>query len=195
MSGFGSHTEHWRIKDEDENMRIEAEIIRDYYETNKAYGNLRRGFSTPDEIKYLVEKAEWDDKEIRGYLVAVPPGAPISKWETPLPSGGEYPSFGYQILYGWLNHGNIQGKMIEIYQKSKFYNPNNKHMLVTWVELNQFDLEEIATEVAMDLQRESESHFWEKSYRMVNEDLAAMELAKQAVGEGYRIFYTCDTQM
>jgi hypothetical protein len=193
MNGFGTHTEHMRMEDED--MRIVAELVRDYDETNKAYGNLRRGFSTPDEIKYLVEKAEWEDKEIRGYLVAVPPGAPISKWETPLPSGGEYPSFGYQILYGWLNHGNLQGKMIEIYQKSKFYNPNNKHMIVTWVELNQFDLEEIANEVAMDLQKENESHFWQKSYRMVNEDLAAMELAKQAVGEGYRIFYTCDTQM
>lgn len=193
MSGFGTHTEHMRIEDED--MRIEAEIVREFYEMNKAYGNLRRGFSTPDEIKYLVEKPEWDDKEIRGYLVAVPPGAPISKWETPLPSGGEYPSFGYQILYGWLNHGNLQGKMIEIYRKSKFYNPNNKHMIVTWVELNQFDLEEIANEVAMDLQKENESHFWNKSFRMVNEDLTAMELAKQAVGEGYRIFYTCDTQM
>ncbi len=193
MSGFGTHTEHMRMEDED--MRIVAELVRDYDETNKHYGNLRRGFSTPDEIKYLVEKAEWDDKEIRGYLVAVPPGAPISKWETPLPSGGEYPSFGYQILYGWLNHGNLQGKMIEIYQKSKFYNPNNKHMIVTWVELNQFDLEEIAMDVAMDLQKENESHFWNKSFRMVNEDLSAMELAKQAVGEGYRIFYTCDTQM
>ena len=193
MSGFGTHTEHMRIEDED--MRIEAEIVREFYEMNKAYGNLRRGFSTPDEIKYLVEKPEWDDKEIRGYLVAVPPGAPMSKWETPLPSGGEYPSFGYQILYGWLNHGNLQGKMIEIYRKSKFYNPNNKHMIVTWVELNQFDLEEIANEVAMDLQKENESHFWNKSFRMVNEDLTAMELAKQAVGEGYRIFYTCDTQM
>jgi len=193
MSRFGSHAEHWRIEDED--MKIIAEIVRDYDETNKAYGNLRRGFSTPDEIKYLVEKAEWDDKEIRGYLVAVPDNAPMSRWETPLPSGGEYPSFGYQILYGWLNHGNLQGKMIEIYQKSKFYNPNNKHMIVTWVELNRFDLEEIAMEVAMDLQKENESHFWNKSYRMVNEDLSAMELAKQAVEEGYRIFYTCDTQM
>jgi len=47
----------------------------------------------------------------------------------------------------------------------------------------------------MDLQKENESHFWHKSFRMVNEDLSAMELAKQAVGEGYRIFYTCDTQM
>lgn len=193
MSGFGTHTEHMRIEDED--MRIEAEIVRDYYEMNKAHGNLRRGFSKPDEIKYLVEKADWDDKEIRGYLVAVPPGAPISKWETPLPSGGEYPSFGYQILYGWLNHGNLQGKMIEIYRKSKFYNPNNKHMIVTWVELDQYHLDDIAMEVAMDLQKENESHFWNKSFRMVNEDLTAMELAKQAVGEGYRIFYTCDTQM
>jgi hypothetical protein len=68
-------------------------------------------------------------------------------------------------------------------------------MIVTWVELNRFDLEEIATEVAMDLQKENESYFWNKSYRMVNEDLSAMELAKQAVEEGYRIFYTCDTQM
>jgi hypothetical protein len=193
MSGFGSHKEHWRMEDED--MRIVAEIVRDYYETNKAHGNLRRGFSTPDEIKYLVEKAEWDDKEIRGYLVAVPDNAPMSKWETPLPSGGEYPSFGYQILYGWLNHGNLQGKMIEIYQKSKFYNPNNKHMIVTWVELDQYDLDNIAMDVAMDLQKENESHFWNKSFRMVNEDLSAMELAKQAVEEGYRIFYTCDTQM
>jgi hypothetical protein len=193
MNGFGTHTEHMRIEDED--MRIEAEIVREFYQQNKAHGNLRRGFSTPDEIKYLVEKAEWDDKEIRGYLVAVPPGAPISKWETPLPSGGEYPSFGYQILYGWLNHGNLQGKMIEIYQKSKFYNPNNKHMIVTWVELDQYNLDNIAMDVAMDLQKENESHFWNKSYRMVNEDLSAMELAKQAVGEGYRIFYTCDTQM
>ena len=193
MSGFGTHTEHRRIMDED--SRIEAEIVREFYEMNKTQGNLRRGFSNPDEIKYLVEKADWDDKEIRGYLVAVPPGAPISKWETPLPSGGEYPSFGYQILYGWLNHGNLQGKMIEIYRKSKFYNPNNKHMIVTWVELDQYHLDDIAMEVAMDLQKENESHFWNKSYRMVNEDLAAMELAKQAVGEGYRIFYTCDTQM
>jgi hypothetical protein len=68
-------------------------------------------------------------------------------------------------------------------------------MIVTWVELNRFDLEEIATEVAMDLQKENESHFWNKSFRMVNEDLSAMALAKQAVEEGYRIFYTCDTQM
>jgi hypothetical protein len=193
MSRFGNHAEHWRIEDED--MRIVAEIVRDYDETNKAHGNLRRGFSTPDEIKYLVEKPDWEDKEIRQYLIAMPPGAPMSKWETPLPSGGEYPSFGYQILYGWLNHGNLQGKMIELYEKSKFYNPNNKHMIVTWVELNRFDLEEIATEVAMDLQKENESYFWNKSYRMVNEDLSAMELAKQAVEEGYRIFYTCDTQM
>ena len=193
MSGFGTHTEHMRIEDED--MRIEAEIVREFYDQNKRHGNLRRGFSTQDEIKYLVEKPEWDDKEIRGYLIATPPNAPMSKWETPLPSGGEYPSFGYQILYGWLNHGNLQGKMIEIYRKSKFYNPNNKHMIVTWVELDQYHLDDIAMEVAMDLQKENESHFWNKSYRMVNEDLRAMELAKQAVGEGYRIFYTCDTQM
>jgi len=189
MSKFGSHKEHWRI--EDENMRIVAE----YHEAQKAGGNLRRGFSTLEEIDFLVNKPDWDDKEIRGYLVAVPPEAPMSKLETPLPAGGEYPSFGYQILYGWLNHGNLQGKMIELYKKSRFYNPNNQYMIVTWVELDKYDLDEIAMEVAMDLQKENESHFWNKSYRMVNEDLSAMELAKQAVEEGYRIFYTCDTQM
>jgi len=131
MSKFGSHKEHWRI--EDENMRIVAE----YHEAQKAGGNLRRGFSTLEEIDFLVNKPDWDDKEIRGYLVAVPPEAPMSKLETPLPAGGEYPSFGYQILYGWLNHGNLQGKMIELYKKSRFYNPNNQYMIVTWVELDK----------------------------------------------------------
>lgn len=193
MSGFGSHVEHMRIEEED--MRIEAEIVREFYEQNKTDNNLRRGFKTTDEINYLVEKSDWETKEIRGYLIAVPANAPMSKWQTPLPVGDAYPSFGHQILYGWLNHGNLQGKMVELYKKSRFYNPNNNLMIVTWVELDQYDLEEIANEVAMDLQKENESHFWNKSYRMVNEDLTAMELAKQAVGEGYRIFYTCDTHM
>lgn len=189
MTGFGTHTEHMRMEDED--MRIVVE----YHEANKAGGNLRRGFKTPGEIKFLVEKPDWEDKEIRAYLVAVPEGAPMSTWETPLPAGGEYPSFGYQILYGWLDHGNLQGKMVEIYKKSKHYNPANNHMIVTWLELDQYDINDIATEVAMDLQQDSESFFWNKSYRMVEEDLTAMNLAKQAVGEGYRIFYTCDTRL
>ncbi len=87
MNGFGTHTEHMRIEDED--MRIKAEI--DYHKSN-------RGFATPEEINFLVNKENWEDKEIRGYLIATPPNAPMSKWETPLPAGGEYPSFGYQIL-------------------------------------------------------------------------------------------------
>ena len=185
MSGFGTHTEHTRIMDEE--ARIEAEL--------KAHENLRRGFETTDEINYLVEKKDWKAKEIRGYLLAVPENAPMNKWGNPLPSGGEYPSFGHQILYGWLNHGNLQGKMVELYKRHPAYNPNNPMMIATWVELDQYDLDEISNEVILDLQKENETYLWGKSFRMVNEDLKAMQMATQAIGEGYRIFYTCDTEM
>jgi hypothetical protein len=189
MTGFETYVEHMNLEDEDKQTIIE------YHEANREGQNLRRGFQTVDEIQFLIQKPDWENKEIRAYIIAVPEGAPMSKWETPLPVGGEYPSFGYEILYGWLNHGNLQGKMVEIYKKSQNYNPMNNHMIVTWLELDRYDLDEIATEVAMDMQQDSESLFWNRSYRMVNEDLTAMELAKKAVEKGYRIFYTCDTNL
>lgn len=164
----------------------------EFYEMNKLHGNLRHGFQTPDEIEYLLAKEWTEPREIRQFLIAVSPENKLSSSGYPLPNGNFYPTFGHKVVYGWLNHGNLQGAMIDLYKKDAHYNGNNEYMLATWLELDMYSINKIAMDVAMDLQLPSKSLYWNASTRLVDEDLTAMELAKDMIAQGFKVFYTCD---
>ena len=164
----------------------------EFYEMNKFHGNLRHGFQTHDEIEYLLAKGWTEPREIHQFLIAVSPESKLSSTGYPLPNGDFYPSFGHKVVYGWLNHGNLQGAMIDLYKNDAHYNLNNPFMLSTWLDLDIYSINKIAMDVAMDLQLPSESLFWNASTRLVNEDLTAMELAKDMIAQGFKVFYTCD---
>jgi hypothetical protein len=170
----------------------DLEITRLFYDMNKLHDNLRHGFQTVDEIEYLLAKGWTESREIHQFLIAVSPESELSLEGYPLPNGDFYPSFGHKVIYGWLNHGNLQGAMIELYKKNAHYNPNNEYMLATWLELDIDSVEEIERNVALDLQIPSKSVFWNVSTRLLDEDLTAMELAKNMIAQGFKVFYTCD---
>lgn len=197
MESYAEHFYEMKLESDMEDEIImesyaKLERTRKFYEMNKLHDNLRHGFHTVDEIEYLLAKEWTEPREIHQFLIAVSPESKLSSAGYPLPNGDSYPSFGHKVFYGWLNHGNLQGAMIELYKKNAHYNPNNSYMLATWLELDIDAVEEIERDVALDLQIPNKSIFWNASTRLLEEDLTAMNLAKDILHKEFKVFYTCD---
>lgn len=66
---------------------------------------------------------DWTKKEIRQYVIAVDPSLQTSRMGYPLPNGKfttlEYPIFGHIPVWSWINHGNLNGFLVAVYQDCK----------------------------------------------------------------------------
>lgn len=142
---------------------------------------------------------DWTAKEIRQYVIAVDPSLQTSRMGYPLPNGKfaknmQYPIFGHIPVWSWINHGNLNGFMVEIYRDCKQYNPNNPYMISTWLELDEGLVVDVLEATTLDLQMPSSSPWWNESHRLPADITACAEMLKYLM-EGYKLFYTYDIDL
>lgn len=141
---------------------------------------------------------DWTRKEIRQYVIAVDPTLQTSRMGYPLPNGKfgtlKYPMFGHIPVWSWINHGNLNGFLVEVYRDCKQYNPNNPYMISTWLELDENLVIDVLEATTLDLQMPSSSPWWNESHRLSTDISACAEMLKYLM-EGYKLFYTYDIEM